>query len=197
MVIWWFGDMVFFLFLCFTFYNPTRLNEKKMGIINTLPFNDVFRERSKQNALEIVKLYASLKHKEELRILGRQLLRSSTSIAANFRAACRARSPAEHYAKLCIVVEECDETLFWLEMIDATNLIQIEQLRTCQEETRKLLMIFAKTRKKLKPNTTKPPNHHNTTSPHHHTTIPPRHYFEYALMILLTSLCRMMSDSSR
>ncbi len=117
----------------------------------TIPFNDVFRERSKQNALEIIKLYPQLKNREELRILGRQLLRSSTSIAANFRAACRARSPAEHYAKFCIVVEECDETLFWLEMIEATKLIRSEQLQTCQEETRKLLMIFAKTRKKLKP----------------------------------------------
>lgn len=115
-------------------------------------FNDVFRERSKYNALEAIKLFQQLKCREELRILGRQLLRSVTSVAANFRASCRARSAAEHYAKLCIVVEECDETLFWLEMIDATGLIKTEQLKTCQEETRKLLMVFAKTRKRLKPN---------------------------------------------
>ncbi|MFH1161347.1 MAG: four helix bundle protein [bacterium] len=90
-------------------------------------------------------------HFEELRILGRQLLRRSTSIAANFRAACRARSSAEHYAKLCIVVEECDETLFWLDLIASTGLIESEYLKNCQQETTKLLMVFAKTRKKLKP----------------------------------------------
>ncbi|NQV03840.1 MAG: four helix bundle protein [Bacteroidia bacterium] len=114
-------------------------------------FNDVFREKSKQNALEVIKLFQELKHREELRIIGKQLMRSSTSVAANFRAACRARSSAEHYSKLCIVVEECDETLFWLELIEATRLVSSEQLKRCQEETRKLLMVFAKTRKKLKP----------------------------------------------
>ncbi|MFC2101755.1 four helix bundle protein [Bacteroidota bacterium] len=114
-------------------------------------FNDVFRERSKSNALKAIKLFQQLKHREELRILGRQLLRSAASVAANFRAACRARSAAEHYAKLCIVVEECDETLFWLEMIEATELMKTEQLKTCQDETRKLLFVFAKTRKNLKP----------------------------------------------
>ena len=69
--------------------------------------------RTKRFALRILKLFRSLPKTEEARILGRQLLRSGTSIGANYRAACRARSRAEFIAKLGIVLEEADETVFW------------------------------------------------------------------------------------
>lgn len=75
------------------------------------------RLRTKQFALRILRLYRALPAKEEARILGRQVLRSGTSVGANYRAACRARSRAEFIAKLGIVLEEVDETVFWLELL--------------------------------------------------------------------------------
>src|SRR5437763_8914926 len=76
------------------------------------------RERTKQFALRIVKLFRSLPKTDEARVLGRQVLRSGTSVAANYRAICRARSKAEFVAKIGTVVEEADETVsgwnFWL-----------------------------------------------------------------------------------
>jgi four helix bundle protein len=120
------------------------LQEEKRG------FNDLFRERTRTLALAVVKLFEILKKTEESRIIGRQVLRSATSVAANFRAACRARSSAEYYSKLCIVIEECDETIFWFELIESAGFIKSEQLSGLVDETYKLLAVFAKTRKTLK-----------------------------------------------
>ena len=80
-------------------------------------FNSDIKTRTKKFAIRIIKMYSKLQKNDELRIIGKQLLRSSTSVAANFRAACRARSKKEYYAKLCICVEESDETLFWIEIL--------------------------------------------------------------------------------
>jgi len=80
---------------------------------------------------------------EEARILGKQLLRSSTSVACNYRAANRARSKQEFYAKICIVVEEIDETLFWLELItDARDSKLKETSYIIIKEAQELLYIF-------------------------------------------------------
>jgi len=70
------------------------------------------KQRTKVFAIRIVKLYQALPRKAEANILGRQLLRAGTSVGANYRAACRARSRAEFLAKLGIVLEESDETVF-------------------------------------------------------------------------------------
>ncbi|WP_044117926.1 four helix bundle protein [Alkaliflexus imshenetskii] len=80
-------------------------------------YNKKYEERTKLFAIEIVKFYSGLSKSTETQVIGKQLLRSGTSVAANFRAACRARSTREYFSKLCIVVEECDETLFWLELL--------------------------------------------------------------------------------
>jgi four helix bundle protein len=84
---------------------------------------EILRERTKQFAIQIVRLVRIFPKNEEARIIGRQLMRSSTSVAANYRAVCRARSKAEFIAKICIVVEEADETVFWLEMITELNIL--------------------------------------------------------------------------
>ena len=76
------------------------------------------RNRTKQFAIEIILFLKKMEISYEDRIIIRQLLRSSTSVAANYRAACRGRSNAEFYSKICIVLEEADETLFWLEVGD-------------------------------------------------------------------------------
>ena len=73
--------------------------------------------RTKQFTLRIIKLIEALPQNDTGRIIGKQLLRSGTSVGANYRAVCRARSKAEFISKLGIVIEESDESVFWLEMI--------------------------------------------------------------------------------
>ncbi len=83
----------------------------------TLEQATVLKDRTKAFALRILKLCRSLPKTDEARTIGRQLLRSGTSVAANYRAVCRARSKAEFVAKIGVVVEEADETAFWLELL--------------------------------------------------------------------------------
>ncbi len=86
------------------------------------------RERTTRFALRVVKLFRSLPKTEEARILGRQILRSGTGVAANYRAVCRARSKAEFIAKIGIVVEEADETLFWLALLEKAEMFPKQKL---------------------------------------------------------------------
>lgn len=88
-----------------------------------MSFNEDLRNRTKAFAVRIIKMYAKLYKTDEIRIIGKQLLRSSTSVAANFRAVTRARSDKERFAKLSIVVEEADESLFWLEILNESKLV--------------------------------------------------------------------------
>jgi len=88
-------------------------------------FVSKFRDRTKKFVVDNIKLYRTLPKTEEARIVGKQLLRSSSSVGANYRAACRARSQAEFSSKISIVIEEADESVFWMEvMIDADILTQ-------------------------------------------------------------------------
>jgi len=87
-------------------------------------------------------MYRALPAKEEARILGRQVLRSGTSVGANYRAACRARSKAEFVAKLGIVLEEADETVFWLELLLEGGIVRPEKLDALLREARELTAIF-------------------------------------------------------
>ena len=115
-----------------------------------MEYNEIFRERTNNLALAAIRLYGTLKHRDETRIIGKQVLRSATSVAANFRAACRARSRAEYFSKICIVIEECDETLFWFELLQSSGLFNPDNFNSLVVETKKLLAVFAKTRKTLK-----------------------------------------------
>ena len=113
-------------------------------------FNETYRDRTKKLAVNIIRFYGAINKTDEFRIIGKQLIRSATSVAANFRAACRARSEAEYYSKLCIVVEETDETLFWLDLLEEADFVKKSQLNTLQTETLEILKIFSKTRKTAK-----------------------------------------------
>ena len=110
-------------------------------------FIQKIRDRTKAFAVKIIKKYGKWPKNDEIRIIGKQLIRSSTSVAANYRAVCRARSKAEFFAKLCIVVEEADETLFWLEVLEEAELVKAGELQELQKEITELLSIFAKARK--------------------------------------------------
>ena len=80
------------------------------------------KNRTKQFAKQIIILCRNLPKNREGRLIGNQIFRSGTSVAANYRAACRGRSKAEFISKLAIVEEEADETLFWLELIKEMNI---------------------------------------------------------------------------
>src|SRR6476469_7431974 len=115
-------------------------------------FNQLLRERTKAAALRIIALYQNLPRTGEADVIGKQLLRAATSVAANYRAACRGRSAAEWYAKLCICVEEADESLLWLELLGDAGIIPKSGLEHISQEYLEIVSILAAARKKAKAN---------------------------------------------
>jgi len=113
---------------------------------------EIFRDRSKQFAILVVKLFKSLPKSDEARIIGKQLLRSATSVAANYRAAGRSRSRAEFISKMGTVVEEADETVFWLELLIETDVVEKKRVETLLGEANELLAIFAASQRTAKAN---------------------------------------------
>lgn len=102
-----------------------------------------FKDRTKQFALRVTKLFRALPRTDEARVIGRQLLRSGTSVGANYRAACRGRSRPEFIAKLGIVVEEVDPSVYWLELLAESGIVRAERLALLTNESNELLAIFA------------------------------------------------------
>jgi len=102
----------------------------------------ILRDRTKRFALRIVGMYRALPRTEEARIIGKQVLRSGTSIGANYRAACRARSRAEFVAKLGVVLEEADETAFWLDLLRDAGVFSDRKLQELIREANELVSIF-------------------------------------------------------
>jgi len=114
-------------------------------------FNEIWRGKTKLFALKVIELCDELPHKESARIIARQLLRAATSVAANYRAACRGRSKPEYYSKICIVVEEADETQFWLELLQESKLIEEKKLIPLLEEISEILAVTTSIKNKLHP----------------------------------------------
>lgn len=104
------------------------------------------RERTRRFAVRIVRLCRSLPRTMETKIIASQLLRCGTSVGANYRAVCRARSRAEFAAKLGIVVEEADEVIFWLELLIDTGIITRNQSEELLAEANELVAIFVTSR---------------------------------------------------
>ena len=117
--------------------------------MNSNLYNQVFRDRTKKFALEIIKILSDVNYSDALGIIRKQSIRSATSVAANYRASCRARSLKEKYSKLCIVVEECDETQFWLELLVESGIITKEKFDLVYKECYEILMIMSSFRKKI------------------------------------------------
>ena len=113
------------------------------------------KKRTKQFALMIIKLVEDLPNTKAGRTIGNQIIRSGTSVAANYRAACRARSNADFISKITIVEEECDETLFWLELIAEANLLKKEKLQDMLKEADELTAIFTASGKTARQNNPK------------------------------------------
>lgn len=99
-------------------------------------------ERTKKFAIRIAKMVDALPRKLSGEVMGRQVLRSATSIGANYREACKARSKAEFSAKIGLCQQEANETIYWIELITELKLIPVRRLTDLAGEARELLSIF-------------------------------------------------------
>ena len=102
---------------------------------------EVMKKRTKQFALRVIRLVESLPKGRTTEVLGRQLLRSGTSVGANYRSACRARSTADFISKMGIVEEEADESLFWMELLVESGIMKTVKLEPLLKEADELLAI--------------------------------------------------------
>ncbi len=100
------------------------------------------KKRTKCFALRIIKLYISLPKRMEMQVIGKQILRSGTSVGANYREGCRARSIQEFIAKLGNSLQELEETAYWLELLIESDLVRKEMVELLLKETDELIAIF-------------------------------------------------------
>lgn len=111
-------------------------------------FAEWFKARTKKFAIDVINYCKKLPYNQATRVVTFQVIKSATSVAANYRAACRGRSGAEFYSKICTVVEEADESVFWLEMAQGAKFendgIELDRLL---KEASEILFIAAKARK--------------------------------------------------
>lgn len=106
--------------------------------------------RTREFALRVIRLFGGLSSKPEAQVLGRQLLRSGTSVGANYREASRARSKAEFVAKIGDCLKELDETAYWLDLLVGAEIVSADRLASLQDECDQLLAIFTTISKKTK-----------------------------------------------
>src|SRR5882724_7147518 len=104
------------------------------------------KARTKEFALRVIRLVDALPNTVKGRAIANQIMRSATSIAANYRSACRARSRAEFIAKLGVVEEEADETAFWLELAEQASLLESRKVGDLRREAEELVKIIAASR---------------------------------------------------
>ncbi len=122
----------------------TKSKLRKNNIhMNNFEFSQKMKLRTKAFAVQIVKFYKTLPKVDEARVLGRQVLRSGTSVAANYRAVCRSKSQADFISKMGTVVEEADETLLWLELFEEAEVCATEKVANLKKEANELMRIFS------------------------------------------------------
>jgi four helix bundle protein len=108
-------------------------------------FIERFKKRTKKFAVDVIMFCNSLKKIKSSSVVEYQLVKSATSVGANYRAACRARSKPEFFSKICVVVEEADETEYWLEVIEEAQLANDnEELSRLQKEAHEIVLILTK-----------------------------------------------------
>ena len=108
------------------------------------------QKRTKQFALRVIRLAKALPPSPEGWVLGKQILRSGTTIGANYRAACRSRSRPEFAARIGVVLEEADETSYWLELLSESGMVKAELLRDLMKECDEFTRIFSASRRTAK-----------------------------------------------
>jgi four helix bundle protein len=113
------------------------------------------KKRTKQFALRIIKLVNSLPKTEVARVIGNQLLRARTSVGANYRAVCFACSQADFISKIGIVLEESDESLYWMELLVESEIVKEARMKSIMQEVTELTKIFIASLKTSKRNNVK------------------------------------------
>ena len=108
------------------------------------------RERTKEFALRIIRMYSALPRTTEAQVLGKQILRSGTSVGANYREAFRARSRPEFISKLGDCLKELDESAYWLELLTESQIVSASRLDALRDECNQLTAIFTTIAKKSK-----------------------------------------------
>ena len=108
------------------------------------------RGRTKTFALRIIKLYTALPKSTEAQVLGRQILRSGTSVGAHYHESCRAKSDADFMSKIEGGLQELEETIYWLELIVEAKIFPLTRLKTLQTEAEELIAIFVTVVKNVK-----------------------------------------------
>ncbi|MCG3179057.1 MAG: hypothetical protein BIFFINMI_01388 [Phycisphaerae bacterium] len=127
-----------------------------------------FQRRTMRFAVDVIRFSAKLPDRAEFWDIRRQLVRSASSVAANYRAACRAQSRAAFVAKLSIVEEEGDESAFWLEVLDQMKTRENDELKRLHVEVEEIVRIVVKSKKTAKSNSGKPSS--NSTFDTRHST---------------------------
>jgi four helix bundle protein len=108
------------------------------------------RERTKAFAISVIRMFSSLPKSTEAHVMGKQVLRSGTSVGANYREACRSRSKAEFIAKLGDCLKELDESSYWFELLEETGIVTSASLAPLRKECNELLAIFTTIAKRSK-----------------------------------------------
>jgi four helix bundle protein len=108
------------------------------------------RGRTKTFALRIIKLYTALPKSTEAQVLGKQILRSGTSVGAHYHEACRAKSDADFISKIEGGLQELEETIYWLELIAEAKIFPLTRLKALQTEAEELIAIFVTMVKNVK-----------------------------------------------
>ena len=109
-----------------------------------------FKDKTKNLALRIIRLVETLPKNQTSSVIGKQLLRSATSVGANYRAACRGKSPADMISKLSIVEEEADESLYWMELLVEAGLVSEAKLRNLMNEMNEVVAMTVASIKTLR-----------------------------------------------
>lgn len=107
-------------------------------------FNDKYRDRTKKLAVGVIKLLRKENKSDEFRILHKQLVRSITSVGANFRASCRARSDKDYLNKLAITIEELDESQYWIELLIELGELTLSDVKEMMDEISSVLAVLTK-----------------------------------------------------
>jgi four helix bundle protein len=140
----------------------SRAVSQRLNATNSKPETIVdeqeFKDRTKKIALRVIRVVESLPKTKTADVIGRQLLRSGTSVGANYRSACRGKSPADMIAKLAIVEEEADESIYWLELLSETKLIHSDRLAPLIQEHNEIVAMIVSSQKTLRKNNPKSKN---------------------------------------
>ena len=120
-----------------------------------MSFSQDLKQRTKEFALRIIKLFSALPKSVEAQVIGKQILRSGTSVGAQYREACRARSTAEFVSKMQSGLQELDETSYWMELLAESKVVNAKRLESLQDEANQLTAIFVTSVKTAKSKRTK------------------------------------------